>query len=125
MVAPHQNANQRRKEYLHRKYLADRAELVQQLGGKCAHCGTVHNLEFNHLEPRTWITRKVNRPQRMVLYRREAAEGKLNLLCGTCNKKHGKPGRQRKVTTHDSPKTSRRSHRVRTHGDPDCVSDRS
>jgi 5-methylcytosine-specific restriction endonuclease McrA len=68
-----------------------RAELIEKLGGCCVHCGSTRRLEFDHLEPRTWIARNLSQWGRMTRYIREAAEGKIQLLCRRCNYRKGQP----------------------------------
>lgn len=96
---------------------ADRAKLYRRimdqliliLGGRCAECGRKdrivrfrkgphsskrrrgHLLEINHKFGRDWEPRKTSRWQRAIIYRREAAEGLLNLLCRSCNGSYRPP----------------------------------
>lgn len=62
-----------------------RAEMIEQLGGKCVHCGTVRDMEFDHILPRQYSARRLSSLQRINRYRAEMAEGKIQLLCGLCN----------------------------------------
>lgn len=68
-----------------------RAKLLEQLGGKCSNesCGSVKNLVIAHKVPLTEAEhgRRVSRGSnhRIIQYRREAAEGKVKLLCQRCN----------------------------------------
>ncbi len=66
-----------------------RAELILQLGGKCKLCAETDpdKLEFDHPDGRDYETNKLSYCARLARYRREAAEGLIRLLCGTCNKK--------------------------------------
>lgn len=72
-------------------YRRKRQELLTFLGGVCVECGATESLEFDHLKPREWVTRDVNRLQRIKLYREEAERGDIVLRCGTCNKVKGSP----------------------------------
>lgn len=71
------------------KYRKDRVELLQALGGLCVECGNddLDALEFDHKSraDRTWRARDTSRWQRLANYKREAAEGKIQLLCRSCN----------------------------------------
>ena len=66
-------------------------KLKELLGGKCVECGTTEELEFDHLEPRDYESRKLEWSHRISIYRREIAEGKIQLLCKPCNSRKGKP----------------------------------
>lgn len=62
-----------------------RADLIAWLGGVCEHCGATHDLEINHKEPRDWQPRKLTHYRRVLRYWREAREGRVNVLCASCN----------------------------------------
>jgi len=68
-----------------------RVALIAQLGGKCTDCGVTEQLEFHHKFRRDWVAAKTELSHRISIYRREAANGLIELLCAPCNKKHGKP----------------------------------
>jgi hypothetical protein len=74
-------------------YARGRLRLVEQLGGRCLDCpeNDPAKLEFHHKEPRTWTARDTSRWVRLARYRREAAAGLIELLCGACNKKRERP----------------------------------
>lgn len=74
-----------------RMYERRRQALVDQLGGKCVECDTAFDLTFDHINGRDWDVRKVHGTKRLKIYQREADEGKLQLLCLTCNSRKGKP----------------------------------
>lgn len=65
--------------------------LIEKLGGKRVLCDSTYLLEFDHLKPRTWQTRDMNRARRMKLYIEEAAKGLIQLLCKKCNGAKGQP----------------------------------
>mgnify|MGYP006275723005 CR=1 FL=1 len=72
-------------------YWRKREALVQDMGGKCAMCGTANGLEFDHIHGITWTAMRVSSHQRIKRYRDEwKAGGILQLLCGPCNKVKGK-----------------------------------
>jgi hypothetical protein len=74
-------------------YARGRLRLILQLGGRCVTCGDDNplELEFHHLATRTWVARHTSRWQRLAHYRREAACGEVELLCGPCNRRAGRP----------------------------------
>lgn len=74
-----------------RRYRRGRRRLIDELGGRCAWCGRRSRLEFDHLEPRDWQPEKTARWVRLARYRREAAAGKVQLLCRSCNARKGRP----------------------------------
>ena len=67
-----------------------RLALIDQLGGKCVKCKTQKRLELDHINGRDWEPNKKSRWTRIVIYEREAKEGKLQVLCRKCNAKKGK-----------------------------------
>lgn len=83
---------QESKERAKRSAARSRERLIAELGGRCVECGTTERLEFDHLTPRTWDRNSLNAHRRMAMYKREAAEGKIQLLCRSCNASKGSPG---------------------------------
>lgn len=71
-----------------------RHALMEKLGGKCLDCGEndFDLLEFDHVFDHDWDPVKTSRWRRIVIYEREAAQGKIELRCSFCNKAKGKPG---------------------------------
>lgn len=77
-------------QYYRNVILADRIrnQLIEIYGGKCEICGVSSkeaHLEINHIYGRSWKIRTLNRYRRFLRYRKEAREGKINLLCKDCN----------------------------------------
>jgi 5-methylcytosine-specific restriction endonuclease McrA len=68
-----------------------KAKLIAELGGECVMCGTTEDLEIDHLYKREWSIRNTEFSWRISKYRKEAALGLLQLLCGDCNKFKGRP----------------------------------
>lgn len=66
-----------------------RLKLVKDLGGECVFCGKKKTLELDHINGRTWNARDKSRWMRLVIHRREARAGLLQVLCRKCNKKKG------------------------------------
>jgi len=64
---------------------AIRSELLAALGSRCAICGSKRKPEFNHIYGCEWQHNKLNRYQRLLRYRKEAALGLLNILCRSHN----------------------------------------
>lgn len=65
--------------------------LLLQLGGRCALCGSLSGLSIDHIDGCTYIHSKLEWSHRISVYRREAKEGKLQVLCAKCNSKKGDP----------------------------------
>lgn len=68
-----------------------RRQLIDQLGGRCVDCGTTDDLQLDHKYQRTWKCRELDTSRKVAMYRREAARGLLEVRCGTCNRKKGRP----------------------------------
>jgi len=77
----------RQREWARRAY--DR--LIVELGGKCVQCGSLSALTVDHIEGCEYAHETVEWSYRVSIYRREAKEGKLQVLCATCNQKKGRP----------------------------------
>jgi hypothetical protein len=79
-----------------------RAALVQELGGRCQGEGCdetdPEELEIDHINGRDWVPSKKSSDHRVSIYRREATQGKLRVLCKTCNSSFGfrRGGRNKK-----------------------------
>ena len=86
----------RQREWAKRARLA----LIQALGAWCRKCGSTGAegeppLTIEHLYGREWIHRQVDHSWRISIYRREAAEGLLTVLCASCNPRYGQQHRGR------------------------------
>lgn len=68
-----------------------RNRLIQRLGGKCVQCESIVDLEFDHLYPRNWKSHALSSDRRLTIYEQEAGDGRLQLLCRSCNAKKGAP----------------------------------
>lgn len=92
----------RKKRDHHKEWLATKARLairkatlIKKLGGKCdnpdnnPNCTPYDNLEFNHLQGKTWEPRDMSPQQRMKQYEIEAEHGLINVRCKSCNSKDG------------------------------------
>lgn len=77
----------RQRQWARKAYAA----LIEQLGGRCSHCGSTDDLSIHHPHGRDWHLNRVEWSARVSIYRREAKEGKLGVLCMQCNRTLGKP----------------------------------
>jgi hypothetical protein len=72
-----------------------RYSLIYELGGKCVvpECGEeeYEKLTFDHIDGKDWETTGLSTDQRMIIYRREAKAGLLQIMCNSCNAKKGDP----------------------------------
>ena len=62
-----------------------REALIAALGGRCVLCDATNCLTIEHVDGRNWNLQRVDQSWRMSIYRREAAEGRLTVLCIVCN----------------------------------------
>ena len=65
--------------------------LILELGGKCIKCGTLSALTIDHIDGCDYYHEKLEWSYRVSVYRREAKEEKLQVLCEKCNVKKGRP----------------------------------
>lgn len=66
-----------------------RADLVQLLGGRCVECGTTEELHLDCILPQGHHHHKLDSSSRVSFYRRQHAEGNLQVLCAACNGRKG------------------------------------
>lgn len=67
-----------------------RAQLVQDLGGKCVDCGSTNDLELDCVMPQGPAHHgKMESSVRIGFYRRQHAQGNLACRCSTCNGRKG------------------------------------
>lgn len=64
-----------------------RFKLMFELGGQCARCGKVKELEFDCIVPQGHVHHRLGVSSRMVFYRRQHKAGNLQILCRVCNNK--------------------------------------
>lgn len=64
-----------------------RFNLLFKLGGCCAQCSTTKELEFDCITPQGHFHHAIGMVHRMVFYRKQHAEGNLQILCRRCNRK--------------------------------------
>jgi 5-methylcytosine-specific restriction endonuclease McrA len=71
-------------EYLAKK----RQKLLIMMGGVCAACGEddLALLEIDHIEDRQYEPRQLSRTKRLKMYEEEYRQGRVRLLCSSCNK---------------------------------------
>ena len=72
-----------------------RKRLLTELGGKCVVCGATERLHIDHIHGKDWIANKHSQGHRLSIYRREAKQGLLQILCKFHNE--SKP-KKRRVT---------------------------
>lgn len=77
----------RQKDWARRAYV----KLIEELGGKCVKCGTTENLTIDHIDGCEFDHNGVEWSHRISIYRREAKEGKLQILCDKHNCQKGDP----------------------------------
>ncbi len=72
------------KAYMKRRYAERRAEALERLGGACAHCGSVDDLQIDHVD-RFEKTMKFERMTMVGRERWDAELAKCQLLCFPCH----------------------------------------
>lgn len=77
----------RQRKWARRAY----EKLILQLGGRCVVCGSLHSLSIDHKDGKDWTACKVEWSHRISIYRREARNGLLQVLCVKCNSRKGAP----------------------------------
>lgn len=85
MARNKQQYNAYMREYMRKKHAARKAAAIQLLGSKCIQCGSMNNLEFDHIDPSTksyTIARIYTHSE--VKFQTELA--KCQLLCESCHK---------------------------------------
>lgn len=108
--------NKYMNEYMTRRYHNRRAQFVEQLGGKCARCGSTDELHFDHIDPSTkefCISKLINKSRE----RCDLELAKCQLLCKKCHVKktteeghvRGEKNGQSKLTE-DSVREARRRY---------------
>ncbi len=73
------------KEWARRK----RAELMAELGNRCAWCGEIEGLTFDCIVPTGHNHHRGSTDQRMCFYRKQHAAGNVQILCHSCNSSKG------------------------------------
>ena len=74
-----------RREYDRMRHARQRAILVDYMGGKCAHCGSIDSLEFDHIDPSSKsfsIMKHANRGLEFLI----PELAKCQMLCVECHK---------------------------------------
>ena len=66
-----------------------RRKLMEELGEVCVFCGSTIDLEFDCKKPMGHAHHRYDTSQRMCFYRKQHANGNLQVLCGTCNRRKG------------------------------------
>lgn len=75
------------------------------LGARCAQCGATEELEFDCIVPQGHAHHAAGTVSRATFYRRQFAEGNLQLLCGPCHvaksRAENRPATDAALTTGD------------------------
>ncbi len=88
------------------KYNERRRNLVRKLGGKCVDCGSIENLEFDHIDPDTKVMKTGNLLQLKLndtIFEIEIK--KLQLLCKPCHDSKSGKEKEREVCMRGHPRT--------------------
>lgn len=83
---PYKNYNPKMNEYMKARYHRRRNDAIEHLGGKCASCGSIDSLEFDHIDPER-KSFSLGKAFSGWKWERVLAElDKCQLLCHTCHK---------------------------------------
>ena len=85
-------------DYMKDRWKNRRKEAIKKLGGKCAHCGSKSNLEFNH-KKRDGKKAAIAKWSSMSDDKFAAELKKTELLCNSCHKKVTKKQFSKKTKT--------------------------
>lgn len=67
-------------------YKIVRKHLFRLLGHACVHCGSINNLELDHIIPNGYQRNKVGTSKRVFEWIESYDKENLQLLCAKCNK---------------------------------------
>jgi 5-methylcytosine-specific restriction endonuclease McrA len=76
--------NKYMREYHLKRYYRIRGDLILRLGGKCANCGSIKDLQLDHIDPKTKsfeISRFLSVSKNML----EIEMPKCQVLCSKCH----------------------------------------
>lgn len=82
------------------RYYRRKAEAIEVLGGKCVRCGSVEDLEFDHIDPSTKISTIGKLASTASEEKLWTEVAKCQLLCKACHKEKSKQedGQRRPIT---------------------------
>jgi 5-methylcytosine-specific restriction endonuclease McrA len=86
VVRSREEYNEYMRQYMKNWYDRRHAQAIEQLGGKCARCGTTENLQFDHVDPAT-KTMDIAKMWTASEERFQKELAKCQLLCEECHKK--------------------------------------
>lgn len=78
-----ENYNAYMREYMLARYHRRRKEALDRLGNKCKKCGSVKNLQFDHIDPKKKTFPIWGRTLSEIRLEKELS--KCQLLCGECH----------------------------------------
>lgn len=83
---PYKNYNQDMNTYMKSRYFRRREQAIESLGGKCVVCGSVEELEFDHVDPSTKSFSIAKAFSGWSWSRIQVELDKCQLLCRDCHK---------------------------------------
>lgn len=96
------------RQYMARRYARRMAEATALLGGRCVHCGSTVDLEFDHIDPSTKEFVISQRMAGVSEKRLEAELKKCQLLCKSCHEEKSIGERAHPITFRGISFTSKR-----------------
>jgi len=79
--------NERTQRRWNRWRKRKRDGLLASLGGRCAHCGSLDELEFDCIEPQGHLHHVSGSGMRLLFYEKQAELENLQILCKTCHRR--------------------------------------
>lgn len=89
---PYADYNSAMNVYMKARWVQRRAAAIDYLGGACAYCGAVEDLEFDHIDRATKLT-TIARASSFSESRFWTEVRKCQLLCKVCHKEKTRTGR--------------------------------
>ena len=99
------NSNEYMRDYMLDRYHARRNQAIETLGGKCVICGTMKNLEIDHIDPKT----KTMSVSKMWSCSQAKYDSEIKLCQLLCYDHHKEKSRNERSVAHGEGLTGKRN----------------